>query len=77
MRKRRSPRRRSFGTHFYAPSPRFVAPIVRAQLRDAIGSLGQVVGVFVNAERALMRNISTRTVLIIYSFGAMKTTPLL
>jgi phosphoribosylanthranilate isomerase len=40
------------GLNFYAPSPRFVAADRARTVRDAIGSLAQVVGVFVNAERA-------------------------
>jgi len=48
MRKRRSRGVRSFGTQFYGSESALVAADV-AHMRDAIGSLGQVVGVFVNA----------------------------
>jgi phosphoribosylanthranilate isomerase len=40
------------GLNFFAPSPRFVAADRARIVRDAIGSLAEVVGVFVNADRA-------------------------
>ena len=42
------------GLNFYAPSPRYVAFDTAVRIRRRIGSRAQVVGVFVNAERAVI-----------------------
>jgi len=42
------------GLNFYAPSPRYVAFDTAVRIRQRIGSRAQVVGVFVNAERAVI-----------------------
>jgi len=42
------------GLNFYAPSPRYVAFDTAVRIRRRIGSRAQVVGVFVNEERAVI-----------------------